>query len=385
LSRTRGAEPYFPAIHTGVRRSSVRHADVPVLADRRDDRRNSDGSCRGSSEPKARILGRAPVEVAVLYDPAVPHEHRLRIATPTPFSLDVVLRGHGWVALAPHDYDRDNDRHGGRLITSLDLACLPGQRKTAPVVAIEVREKVRERLDVRVIARRPLTRAALEQVRAALITSLAIDRPLDRFWQRCAATPRLRWVFERGAGRLMRSPTLFEELLKLLMTTNCAWSNTLSMVSRTTEALGRRDPTGRPAFPSAAVCAAESEQFWRDEIRVGYRASHCRTLAEGFASGSLSAQHFCDPSLSTDELRKRLLALPGFGPYAAGQALRLLGRFDDLALDSWVRKRAADLHGLPAGDDRAIASRYAEFEEFAGLALWMDVTAPWHLEGKQIQ
>jgi 3-methyladenine DNA glycosylase/8-oxoguanine DNA glycosylase len=314
------------------------------------------------------------------YAANVVHEHRLRIRTPTPFALDVVVRGHGWVALEPHGYARES----GLLTTTLDLAALPGQRKTAPVVALAVRQPRPELLDVRVSARRPLARAALEQVRGALITSLAIDRELEPFWQRCAATPRLRWVGERGAGRLMRSPTLFEDLLKLLMTTNCAWSNTKSMVARTTEALGRRGPTGTKAFPSAATCAVQSEKFWRDQVRVGYRAPHCRALAESFASGSLTTEHFCDPALTTDELRARLLALPGFGPYAAGQALRLLGRYDDLALDSWVRKRAAELHGLPAGDDRAIARRYAEFEDFAGLALWMDVTAEWHLSDKAI-
>src|SRR5690606_39386981 len=102
---------------------------------------------------------------------------------------------------------------------------------------------------------------ALEQVRAALITSLSIDRELEHFWRRCAATPRLRWVGERGAGRLMRSPTLFEDLLKLLMTTNCAWSNTKSMVARTIEALGRRGPTGSSALPSAATCAAAAARL----------------------------------------------------------------------------------------------------------------------------
>ncbi len=323
---------------------------------------------------------------------AVAHEHRLRIATPTPFDLDVVLRGHGWVALGPHRYERKlgipgrtgQSRGRGLLVTSLDLASLPGQRRSAPVVAVEVRQRHPERLDLRVIARRALTRAALTQVRAALITSLAIDRDLERFWQRCAETPRLAWVGERGAGRLMRSPTLFEDLLKLLMTTNCAWSNTQTMVARTIDALGRRDPTGAQAFPSASVCARQSEDFWRDEVRAGYRAPHCRTLAEGFADGTSSTEQFCDPELGTDELRARLLALPGFGPYAAGQALRLLGRFDDLALDSWVRKRAAQLHGLPPGDDRAIARHYAEFEDHAGLALWMDVTAQWHLEAEPI-
>jgi 3-methyladenine DNA glycosylase/8-oxoguanine DNA glycosylase len=302
------------------------------------------------------------------------HEHRLQVRVPTPFELDLVLRGHGWVALAPHRYDRV----AGVLRTSIDLASLPSAKSTQ-VVAIELRQRRPDRLDAKLIARRPLARPTLDRVREAIVTSLAIDRDLDPFWSRCAAVPRLAWVRQRGAGRLLRSPGLFEDLLKLLMTTNCAWSNTTSMVTHTVAKLGRPDPTGAQAFPTAAICAGQTEKFWRDEIRVGYRARHCQALAEGFATGTLRAAQFCDPALATDEVRTRLLALPGFGPYAAGQALRLLGRFDDLALDSWVRKRAADLHGLEPGDDKAIARRYhQEFSEFAGLALWMDVTAQWH-------
>jgi N-glycosylase/DNA lyase len=56
----------------------------------------------------------------------------------------------------------------------------------------------------------------------------------------------------------------------------------------------------------------------------------------------------------------------------------LQARFDDLALDSWVRKRAAQLHALPPGDDAAIARCYAGFDRYAGLALWLDVTRAWH-------
>jgi 3-methyladenine DNA glycosylase/8-oxoguanine DNA glycosylase len=299
--------------------------------------------------------------------------HRLSLRVARPFELDVALRGHGWVALAPHRYERE----AGRLHTTLDLAALAGQSR-GQVVDVELRQSGPERLSLHVHARRPLPRAALEQVRAAIRHSLALDLPLDEFWSRCVDSPRLAWVPERGAGRLMRSPGLFEDLLKLLFTTNCAWSNTKSMVQRTAETLGRPGPSGVRAFPSARVCAEQTEQFWREQIRVGYRAPHCRTLAERFASGELSDADFVDPELPTDALRKRLLALPGFGPYAAGQALRLLGRFDDLALDSWVRKRAAELHALTPGDDAAIARCYAGFERYAGLALWLDVTRAWH-------
>lgn len=300
-------------------------------------------------------------------------EHRLTLRVPSPFELDVALRGHGWVALAPHRYERA----AGRLHTTIDLAALAGSSR-GPVVDVEVRQTRPDRLALRVHAQRALPRASLDRIRAAVRHSLALDLPLEEFWSRCATTPRLDWVPQRGAGRLMRSPGLFEDLFKLLLTTNCSWSNTMSWIERTAALLGRPGPSGAHAFPSARTCAEQNERFWREKIRVGYRASHCRTLAERFSSGELSDADFDDPELPTDELRKRLLALPGFGPYAAGQALRLLGRFDDLALDSWVRKRAAELHRLRPGDDAAIARRYASFGRYAGLALWLDVTRAWH-------
>ena len=298
----------------------------------------------------------------------MPTSHTLRINVVPPFDLDVVLGGHGWVALAPHEYQRERRR----LHSAVDLSTLAGGR--GPVVDIELRPGPKSNvLSAVVSGRRALERAQLELVRRALTKTLSLELDLNPFWRRCAQVPRLRWVADQGAGRLMCSPTLFEDLLKLLMTTNCSWANTKSMVRRTTEALGRRAPSGRRAFPGARTCAAQPESFWRDEIRTGYRAAHCKALAEGFATGELPES--LDPALPTAELRRRLLALPGFGPYAVGQALRLLGHFDDLALDSWVRKRAAQLHGLTPGDDRAIAARYQDFERYAGLALWMDMIA----------
>lgn len=297
--------------------------------------------------------------------------HRLRLPTPSPFELDVALRGHGWVGLAPHEHMRAT----GRLHTCVDLSALAGKGRPF-VVDLALREPKPGTLALRVDARRKLERSELTSVRAAVRRMLALDLDLNAFWQRCAADPGLAWVARRGAGRMMASPTLFEDLLKLLFTTNCAWSNTVSMVSRTVEALGARGPSGRRAFPSAKRCAKQDEPFWREQARTGYRAPHCVALAEGFASGHLNEAMFNDPELPTAVIRKRLLALPGFGPYAAGQALRLLGRFEDLALDSWVRARVRQLHGLRT--DKAIAAHYARFDTFAGLAMWLELTREWH-------
>jgi N-glycosylase/DNA lyase len=88
-----------------------------------------------------------------------------------------------------------------------------------------------------------------------------------------------------------------------------------------------------------------------------------------------------DPSIATDALVLRIRELDGFGPYASEHLLRLLGRYDHLALDSWTRAKLARLRGkrrIPS--DAAIRRWFAPYGRFAGLALWLELTADWHQE-----
>ena len=73
------------------------------------------------------------------------------------------------------------------------------------------------------------------------------------------------------------------------------------------------------------------------------------------------------PSTASDRTRRKGL-------------LRILGRHDYLALDSWVRKqyRAASPRSARRRSTGAIARRYARFGDFRGLALWLELTREWH-------
>ncbi len=72
-----------------------------------------------------------------------------------------------------------------------------------------------------------LIRAALAgQVRHML----RLDEDLSAFYAMAAADPVLAWV-PNGAGRMLRSPTVFEDLVKTICTTNCTWSATVRMVT----------------------------------------------------------------------------------------------------------------------------------------------------------
>jgi 3-methyladenine DNA glycosylase/8-oxoguanine DNA glycosylase len=75
---------------------------------------------------------------------------------------------------------------------------------------------------------------------------------------------------------------------------------------------------------------------------------------------------------------KEIKGVKGVGDYAAENLLKLLGRYDGLALDSWTRARFYQLrnNGRQA-NDKKIARYYSRFNEWRGLALWCDVTRDW--------
>jgi 3-methyladenine DNA glycosylase/8-oxoguanine DNA glycosylase len=74
--------------------------------------------------------------------------------------------------------------------------------------------------------------------------------------------------------------------------------------------------------------------------------------------------------------------LPGVGPYVAENLLKFLGRPVGLALDSWMRAKYSRIHhgGRPV-TDRTIARRHAKLGDWAGLALWLELTGDWWMDG----
>ena len=75
--------------------------------------------------------------------------------------------------------------------------------------------------------------------------------------------------------------------------------------------------------------------------------------------------------------------MKGVGPYAAENMLKLVGRYDGLALDSWVRaKFASTRNGGRKISDKRIARFYSRFGRWSGLAFWCDMTRDW-LEGEE--
>ncbi len=292
---------------------------------------------------------------------------------PRHFDLDRVARSHGWYDLAPWNWNPE------RRVLSRPLRLSSGR-----VVQVEVAESGAEALALRVTGRGRARAADAAEVRAAVRTFLALDEDLDPFRARARAVegdegPRpVQRALDRGLGRLLRSPTVFEDAVKTLCTTNCSWSLTRAMVSRLVDGLGEEGPAGH-AFPEPAAMAARTERFYRETIRAGYRAPFLRTLARDVAAGRLDLEGWRDPAIPPVDLRRRILELDGFGPYAAEHLMRLLGRHEGLALDSWTRRKIATLRGRKRQPtDRVLTRWFAPWGEWAGLAMWLEATGDWH-------
>ncbi|MGH7759764.1 MAG: DNA-3-methyladenine glycosylase family protein, partial [Candidatus Dormibacteria bacterium] len=186
----------------------------------------------------------------------------------------------------------------------------------------------------------------------------------------------LDWV-TRGAGRMLRGQSVFEDVVKTICTTNCSWSATVRMVGALVSELGQSDGQGSCAFPTPQALAQAGEDWYRERARTGYRGTYLRQLAVAVADGRLDLEGLRDPELPDPEVERRLLALPGVGPYAAAHImLTSLGRYHMLVLDSWTRPTYQRLIGR-AASDTAIRRRFARFGDFRGLAFWLYLTRGW--------
>ena len=224
------------------------------------------------------------------------------------------------------------------------------------------------------------------RIRPALVAQvrhmLRLDEDLSAFYAAAAIEPTLAWV-TAGAGRMMRSPTVFEDLVKTICTTNCTWSATVRMVSAIVSELGvpAAGAPERRSFPSGAVALAEAdESFFRDVAKAGYRGAYLRTLAAEVAEGRLDLESLNDPARDDTEVAEQLLALPGVGPYATAHMMMLLGRYRRLILDSWTRPTYRRLAGRPRITDKGIERAFRRYREFAGLAFWLTLTEDWVTE-----
>ena len=264
----------------------------------------------------------------------------LRGAGGEPVDLARTLLSHGVADLLPNMIAAD----GSRLETALTAA--------GGAWLIELLAGAEGEARLQAPAGAPVPNAA---ARPALLTQirhmLRLDEDLSAFYLAAAAEPTLAWV-TAGAGRMLRSPTVFEDLVKTICTTNCTWSATVRMVSALVRELGRpaQGAPERHAFPLPEAVAEAGDEFFRDVARAGYRGPYLRTLASQVAEGRLQLEALGDPELADEAVAEQLLGIAGVGPYATAHMM-MLGTLPA------ARARLVDAAEVPAAQRPAARHR----------------------------
>jgi len=288
----------------------------------------------------------------------------INIPTSSTFSFKRTAISHGWYDLPPFELAQDT----WTLTRVIDL------RDSHPVT-VAIRGSSRS---LRVTPARAVGERGAEKITRDVRHMLRLDDDMSVFYNTVASDRDFSWIAASGAGRLLRAPTVFEDLVKMICTTNCSWALTDKMVNCLVDALGAEAGDGRRSFPSAEAMAGQREKFYRDEVRSGYRAPYLIELAERVASGEVNVESWLSSELPTAELKKEMKRIKGVGDYAAENMLKLVGRYDGLALDSWVRGKFAQVrNNARKASDKKIARYYSRFGEWRGLALWCDMTRDW--------
>jgi len=279
------------------------------------------------------------------------------IEIPPEFSFKATVSSHGWSELAPFVLDVENWR--------LSYVFQAGKR-TVPAVIFETDG----------VLRVDLANSMIDEAQIIKDTRhiLRLDDDLSGFYRVIEGHERLHWAAHRRAGRRLRSPTVWEDLIKTICTTNCSWGLTKAMVANLVDKLGAHGK----AFPTPEAMASVNEKFYRNEIKAGYRSPYFVELAEKVASGALDPQAWLVSDLPTAELKKEMKKVKGVGDYAAENLLKLVGRYDGLALDSFLRSEFYKLHNkAKVCSDKKIERHYKKFGPWRGLVIWCEMTERW--------
>ena len=294
-------------------------------------------------------------------------QQKIKLSTAPDFSFWRTAFSHGWCALEPFALDKPHRRLTRVL------------RSTQGPVLVEMTSQTPEVLQLVVRSHHTLSKPDVTALKKQVAVMLRLDESLESFYAtlaRVAANGEFEWIRKERAGRLLRSPEIFEDVVKMICTTNCAWSATERMVENLVNKLGTRFDENHADFPIAEQLAAASEQFMVQEIRTGYRSSYLLELARRVASGELDFSRW--PYLNEDELYREIVSIKGVGPYAAGNLMRLLGHYRHLALDSWCRPQYSKIHRQGRKvSDKIIGRHYGKYGQWSGLVLWLDLTREW--------
>jgi 3-methyladenine DNA glycosylase/8-oxoguanine DNA glycosylase len=291
-----------------------------------------------------------------------------RLSVKRPFSLFSTVVSHGWYQTLPF-----------RWVAGDDALLRAEALRDGRVMLVRVEEATSARRNYRDLvitvkgdgARDP---GVAGEMSRRVDVMLHASEDLSEFYALSATVPELEAARRLGAGRCMRAPTLWEDVVKTILSTNVTWRQAVTMINRLAE-LGDpcpADPSLR-SWPTAEQMMRAKEKFLRDTVRAGYRSPYIMELAKAQNSGTidLDALDAAAKKMNEKQLFDALVALKGIGKSSAHFLMNLLGHYDHLPVDSATYSYAKrELFNGRRPTEKQIRRRFAHYGKWQSLAYW---------------
>lgn len=285
----------------------------------------------------------------------------MKIPLKKPFHFEGAVKDHGWWMLTPNQWDEEMK------VYSRTIQLSTGKNV---VVSVSYHE---DYLNVEVENNISLEAADKEEIKQHIRWIFRLEENFEDFYAMGKEHDELLRLAEEKRGRLLRSPTLFEDVIKVILTTNTSWQQTINMTNNLVEGLGEAIPTKeapkRKTFPSAEKVLDAGEDYLKEHVRVGYRSSYLIDVAEKTLDDTFNLESFKEPEKDLGKIK----TIKGIGPYAFSTLSMLLGEYETLPIDSVYREHVTNKYfdgNQPS--KKKLKSVYDKWGAYKYLAYWFD-------------
>lgn len=298
----------------------------------------------------------------------------VEIEVDVPFSLKATVLSHGWHECSPMSWCE-----GGRCFQIIERQGSSAFR----VSVVEVAASARKMILALTADGEEVDEAMLESTIRRVRYMLGLDQDVAAFHAICTEHPVLHVIPLLGAGRLLRSASMDENIIKALCATNVNWTMAVKMINR----IGQLGPPVRHfvhlnAWPTVKEIVRAGDTYLRDVCRLGYRVesvlAFCMDVAEDRRNPDGLIPLAQSSDVDSDSILAQLRDIKGIGPASAHFLLSSLGRYDCLSIDSATVAHVARTHmNGEKPTHKQIEKIYAPYGKWRDLVWWFEHWLTW--------
>ncbi|WP_440896986.1 DNA-3-methyladenine glycosylase family protein [Amphibacillus sp. Q70] len=278
------------------------------------------------------------------------------------FNFKAAITDYGWWMLSPNDWHDEECLFYRPIRLSRDRNLLLCISKHSNHLMINTETEM------------SLDHNDMKEIKDQVSWMFRLQDSFEPFYALCHDHEELLHIPANRKGRLLRSPSLFEDVVKVILTTNTRWKQTMNMVSNLVNGLGESVKANHQnefkTFPTPERVLEAGESYLKEHVRVGYRSAYIIDAA----TKALDPVFDLESYKVLDSDITKLKEIKGVGPYAFNTLAMILGKYDLLPVDSEYKAHVIKKYfNGKKPTKQKLESVYDKWGSYKFLAYWYDI------------